>query len=194
MVTQMNFSFYCHNLIVCLENTLVSAPDGEVLLKGKPVTLVSQILVQAGSKGGKTIIIGNGGSAAIASHVAIDLSKNAGVRAMAFNDPSALTCLANDYGFEHVFSKQIEYHASAKDVLIAISSSGKSEDILRAVQAARTIGCAIITFSGFYYDNPLRKLGDMNFYVPADRYGYVELSHMVWLHAIIDEICDSSSS
>ena len=97
----------------------------------------------------KLMIIGNGGSAGIASHLAIDYSKNGKLPAMAFNDPSALTCLSNDYGFEHVFAKQIEFHGRKGDVLIAISSSGKSINILNAVAAARKMGCSVITFLDF---------------------------------------------
>src|SRR5580704_1277031 len=85
----------------------------------------------------KIIFIGNGGSAGIASHLAIDFSKNGGLRALAFNDPSALTCFGNDLGYENVFAKQLEFHARPGDLLIAISSSGMSPNILGAVKEAR---------------------------------------------------------
>jgi len=138
----------------------------------------------------KVILIGNGGSAAIASHTAIDLSKNARIPAMAFNDPAALTCLANDFGYDQVFAKQISYHALPGDVLVAISSSGMSINILNAVYEVYTrVGFArIVTFSGFDPANKLRKCGDLNFYVPSDQYGFVELSHMILLHSIIDKL------
>ncbi len=138
----------------------------------------------------KLMIIGNGGSAGIASHLAIDFSKNGRLPAMAFNDPSALTCLGNDYGYEHIFAKQIEFHARKDDVLIAISSSGKSINILNAVAAARKIGCQVITFSGFQANNPLSKLGDVNFYVDSKEYGFVEVSHVALLHSILDYILE----
>ena len=99
--------------------------------------------------GNKIIFIGNGGSAGIASHLAIDFSKNGGLRSLAFNDPSALTCLGNDLGYENVFAKQLEFHARPGDLLIAISSSGRSPNILAAVKIARSRGCKVVTFSGF---------------------------------------------
>jgi len=137
-------------------------------------------------QGNKVIFAGNGGSAAIASHMATDYSKNGGLRAWSMNDASMLTCLANDYGYDQVFAKQIEFHGRPGDLLVAISSSGKSPNILNGVQAARSQGIKIVTFSGFSHDNPLRKLGDVNFYVRAMEYGFVEVAHQAILHAILD--------
>jgi len=143
--------------------------------------------VRAGvAAGGKIMFIGNGGSAGIASHLAIDYTKNGGLRATAFNDPAALTCLGNDFGFEHVFAKQIEAHARPDDLLVAISSSGRSADILNGVAAARGRKCAVVTMSGFKGDNPLRKLGDYNFFVGSGEYGFVEIAHLALCHAVLD--------
>jgi D-sedoheptulose 7-phosphate isomerase len=141
---------------------------------------------QAHARGNKLMFIGNGGSAAIASHMAIDYTKNGNMRSLAFNDGSSITCLGNDLGYENVFAKQIEMHARAGDLLIAISSSGKSPNILRGVEAARRVGCDVITLSGFGADNPLRGLGDINFYVPAGEYGFVEITHLSLCHAVLD--------
>jgi len=137
-------------------------------------------------QGNKVIFAGNGGSAAIASHMATDYSKNGGLRAWSMNDASMLTCLANDYGYEHVFSKQIEFHGRPGDMLVAISSSGQSANILGAVTAARKLGCTVLTLSGFKPDNPLRKAGDMNVYLDSAAYGYVEIGHLALCHAILD--------
>ena len=100
-----------------------------------------------------------------------------------------LTCLGNDLGYNQVFAKQIELHARRGDLVIAISSSGRSENILNAVAAARTAECIVVTFSGFMPDNPLRSRGDVNFYTPSDRYGFVEIAHLTICHAILDYIC-----
>ena len=132
------------------------------------------------------MFVGNGGSATIASHMAIDFTKNGGIRALSFNDGAALTCLGNDLGYENVFSKQIEMLATNKDLLVAISSSGSSQNILNAVGAARAKGCEIITMSGFSAQNPLRKLGDLNLYVASREYGFVEAAHLGLCHAWID--------
>lgn len=141
---------------------------------------------QAHDAGNKIIFIGNGGSAGIASHLAIDFSKNGGLRSLAFNDPAALTCLGNDLGYDNVFAKQIDFHARPGDVLIAISSSGRSPNILAAVRMARSRDCKVVTYSGFTEENDLRKVGDVNFYVRSGEYGFVEVSHLALCHAILD--------
>ncbi len=141
---------------------------------------------QAHAGGGKLMFVGNGGSSAIASHMAIDYSKNGGMRALAFNDSAFLTCLGNDLGYENVFAKPIDLFANRGDLLLAISSSGRSANILNAVETARGRGCHIATFSGFQPDNPLRRLGDYNLYVPASSYGFVEISHLAVCHCILD--------
>jgi len=140
------------------------------------------------TKNKKIILIGNGGSAAIASHQATDLWKNGGIRALAFNDASLLTCAANDFGYEQVFSQPVARFADPGDLLIAISSSGKSANILNGVKAAKEMGCTVVTFSGFLPDNPLRKQGEINFYLASNSYGIVEVGHLLMLHGIIDEV------
>ena len=136
--------------------------------------------------GNSVLFVGNGGSAAVASHMAIDFSKNGGIRARAFNDASALTCLANDFSYDAVFSEQIKMHARQGDLLIAISSSGGSKNILNAAAAARAAGCRVVTLSGFKAGNPLRKTGDLNAYVPSAEYGFVEIAHLALIHAVVD--------
>jgi D-sedoheptulose 7-phosphate isomerase len=138
--------------------------------------------------GNKLIFVGNGGSAGIASHLAIDFSKNGGLRALAFNDVSALTCLGNDLGYENVFAKQLDFHARPGDLLIAISSSGRSPNILEAVKVARGRDCKVVTYSGFTETNELRQTGDVNFYVRANKneYGFVEVAHLALCHAVLD--------
>ena len=136
--------------------------------------------------GNKVIFIGNGGSASIASHLAIDFSKTGGLRSLAFNDAAALTCLGNDFGYENVFAKQLEFHARPNDLLIAISSSGQSPNILGAVKTAWARDCKVVTFSGFKEANQLRRMGDINFYVNSSEYGFVEVAHLTLCHAVID--------
>ncbi len=117
--------------------------------------------------GCKLMFIGNGASAAISSHMATDYWKNGGIRAVAFNDSSLLTCISNDYGYKYVFEKPIQMFADNGDILFAISSSGKSENILKGVHTAKSKECNVITLSGFKDDNPLSVMGDYNFYVPS---------------------------
>ncbi len=164
----------------------VSADAGSGIAADEGVRRVQTAARAAHDRGDKIMFVGNGGSAAIASHCAIDYSKNGGLRATAFNDGAALTCLGNDLGYENVFSTQIELHARAGDLLIAISSSGRSPNILNAVKAARARGCMVVTLSGFTPENPLRTMGDVNFYVASSQYGFVEILHLTLCHAILD--------
>lgn len=136
----------------------------------------------------KVIAIGNGGSAAIASHLANDLCKTDNIKAICFSDYSYITCMANDFGYECVYENGIEMFADKGDILIAISSSGNSKNILRAVSKAKEKECKVITLSGFKEDNKLRSEGDINIYIPKEHYGYVELSHQIILHMITDII------
>jgi D-sedoheptulose 7-phosphate isomerase len=159
---------------------------------GRPTSLsdaydwAMHLAIRTHAQGNKLMFIGNGGSAAIASHMATDFTKNGNLRAVAFNDGSMLTCLGNDLGYDNVFAKQIEMHARHGDMLIAISSSGRSANILKGVVAARTAGCAVLTLSGFQADNPLRRLGDINMWVNSGEYGFVEIAHLALCHAILD--------
>jgi D-sedoheptulose 7-phosphate isomerase len=134
----------------------------------------------------KVMMVGNGGSATIASHIVVDIAKNAGVGALCFNDSAMLTALGNDEGVENVFSRQVQFHARPGDLLIAISSSGNSENITRAAELAQGRQCQVVTMSGFSPDNRLRKLGHLNAYVPSGEYGFVELTHMSLCHALVD--------
>jgi D-sedoheptulose 7-phosphate isomerase len=136
--------------------------------------------------GNKMIFIGNGASASMASHYALDLTKNGGIRSLAITDHAMLTALTNDIGGDAIFAEQIGFYAQPGDILVAISSSGSSPNVMKAVERARHMGCAVITFSGFSADNPLRLSGDLNFYVAGDEYGFVETAHAALIHAIID--------
>lgn len=152
------------------------------------VSKVVEIAMQNANEKRTVYFIGNGGSAAISSHMAVDFWKNGGIKALAFSDGPLLTCVSNDYGYQHVFEKPVEMFAKDGDILFAISSSGRSENILLGVQAAREKGCAVITLSGFDNDNPLSFAGDINFYVPSSSYGTVEVLHHSICHCIFDSI------
>lgn len=175
-----------------LASTQVSLGRGGVLSLGEGMERAVRMLEEVRCDGRKALLIGNGGSAAIASHQAVDLWRNAGVRAMAFNDPAQLTCIANDFGYTDVFARPIEMFADIGDLVIAISSSGRSLNILGAVEKARDRGCPVIGFSGFHPGNPLRGYGDLNFYVPSHSYGVVEAAHLLLIHGIVDEFAERS--
>ena len=137
----------------------------------------------------KIILFGNGGSAAIASHVSVDLTKNAHVRCSNYNEADLITCFANDYGYERWIEKAIEFYADQSDVLILISSSGKSKNMINACKSAKNKKISkIITFTGHDKNNPLSKLGDINFWINSKAYNFVENIHQVWLLTICDLI------
>jgi len=141
--------------------------------------------------GWRLFFVGNGGSAAIASHMAADWQKAGQIPAMAFNDAPAVTALANDVSYDMVFADQLRMHRRPDDILVAISSSGRSPNICEAVEVAVDGGMKVITLSGFTPDNPLRCMGDVNFYVPSDRYGVVETAHLAILHSLLDASVDA---
>lgn len=166
----------------------VTASGAAALTPADGVLAAGAIVKDATALGRKVIFIGNGGSAAIASGMAIDYWRNGRMRAVAFNDAALLTAIANDFGYRHVYEKPVEMFADPGDILIAISSSGQSENILRGVEAAEKAGCRIVTLSGFAPTNPLRALGELRFYVPSDAYAHVELVHQAICDAVRDRI------
>lgn len=150
------------------------------------------LLRQTSQRNKKVIIIGNGGSAAIASHVSVDLVKTAGLRATNFNEADLITCFSNDYGYEHWLEKALEAYADDGDLLISISSSGQSKNIINATAKAKSMNLKIMTLSGFRQDNPLKSMGDINFWVNSNVYNFIEMTHHVWLSAIGDYLSQQS--
>lgn len=186
-------SDYFRELLDSLSGVEVTDQDGVSLPLEEGIERALGLIISVGSDSGKVMLIGNGGSAAIASHTQNDLCKAAGIRAIVFNEQPLLTALSNDLGYASVFERPIQLWAEKGDVLIAISSSGRSENILRAVQASFSRGCRVITFSGFRRDNPLRQRGHLNFYVPRETYGYVEIAHMALTHFLTDRAMELRS-
>lgn len=152
------------------------------------IDIIVKKLLSIRAAGKFIYFIGNGGSAGIAMHMTVDFLKNGKMRTHSMHDAPTLTCLGNDYGYEYVFSKQLEIVAGKDDILVAISSSGNSPNIIEAVREARHKGCKVITLSGFQPNNKLRQLGDYNIYVPSMKYGIVESIHNMILQQIVDEI------
>lgn len=169
-----------------LDRFEVHDENGRLLTQTAGFSNIFDWVEKVKKKRGKVIFVGNGGSAAIASHQAVDLWKNGGIRAVAFNDAALLTCVSNDYSYPEVFEKPVAMFADPADVLIAISSSGRSANILKAVEKARSIGCRVVTMSGFKPDNPLRMKGHLNFYIPSESYGMVEIAHLTLCHCVTD--------
>ena len=152
------------------------------------VLKLSELIKKTSNYGGKIILMGNGASASIASHVAVDLTKAAGIRAINFNEANLITCLANDYGYENWMFKAVEQYSDNGDTVILISSSGNSPNVLKAGEFALTKGLNVVTFSGFVETNPLRSIGQLNFWVDSKSYNVVENTHQIWLLSVCDAI------
>lgn len=149
---------------------------------------IRRTIVSSNKKNKKIILLGNGGSASIASHVSVDLTKNANIRSTNFNEPDLLTCFSNDYGYEKVFSKCLEFYADKGDVVVIISSSGKSKNLLQAAKVCKSKKILLFTLTGFLKSNPLKKMGDANLWVDSKSYNIIENIHQIWLLSIVDKI------
>jgi len=132
-------------------------------------------------------IVGNGGSASIASHVSVDFLKVAKIKSSTFNNSNLITCYANDFGHENWVKEAIKSNCSMdKDLMILISSSGKSNNIINAAKYCKENNMKLITLSGFDKDNELKKYGDINFFVNSNNYNYVEMTHHIIMVSMVD--------
>lgn len=138
----------------------------------------------------RVFFIGNGGSAAIASHMTADFMKNGGMNTYSLYDNAVTTCMGNDYGYEYIFSKPLQFLSKEEDLLVAISSSGNSQNIINAIEAVRKKGGTVVTFTGFEENNKVKSMGDINVYVPCNKYGMVESIHNLILQQIVDLIME----
>ena len=152
---------------------------------------ISQILKKIKKNKKKVILVGNGGSAAMASHVSVDLTKMCKIRAVNFNEADLLTCFSNDYGYENWVQKALSFHADKGDLLICISSSGQSKNIINGAKFAKKIGCKVVTLTGFDKKNKVRKIGHINLWLNSKNYNLIEMTHHIWLLLIVDFIAKS---
>ncbi|MCP4679647.1 MAG: SIS domain-containing protein [Deltaproteobacteria bacterium] len=181
-----NWSNNVRNLERCLSN--LSVRDG-TLNSLEPDEAFGEVSerVEAIRKSRRTLyLIGNGASASMASHISADLAKNAHVHTQVFSDLSLITAIANDMGYKNVFSEPLRRRMKPGDMLLAISSSGESPNILHAVHTAQELGGHVTTLSAMKRDNSLSRMGTINFYVPADTYGLAESCHAAILHHMVD--------
>ena len=159
---------------------------GEIISIEHGIQTINEQLIKSRENNLSVYVVGNGGSAGVASHVVNDFVNIGKLKAHSFHDISLLTCMANDYGYKNVYSEPLRTMIKSDDILIAISSSGESENILNAADIAKKNGAYVITFSGFKPDNCLREKGDINIYLSSDDYGFVEYGHAFILHNITD--------
>jgi D-sedoheptulose 7-phosphate isomerase len=186
MLTRTNLATHATEFSDIVTAGTFSDKNGTPLSREQGIDSLTRLLTGTRSDGGTLYVIGNGGSAAVASHAVTDFFNVGGLLAMTLHDSSTLTCFSNDYGYEHAFSRRVERLITKQDVLIAISSSGQSANILNACQAASHQQASVVTLSGFKTGNPLRIMGDLNYWLNTDDYGMVEIGHLFLLHYIAD--------
>ena len=160
-------------------------PDTEIINK---LIKVKDVLLSVSKKNGKILIFGNGGSAAISSHVSVDLTKNANIRTVNFNESDLITCFSNDYGYDRWVEKSIDFYADRKDAVILISSSGKSMNMINACKAAKRKKIKVISLTGHSQNNPLSKLSNISLWINSKAYNFIENIHQIWLLSICDLI------
>ncbi|QVL57850.1 MAG: SIS domain-containing protein [Simkaniaceae bacterium] len=164
---------------------IYSSSDREIN-QDQALQLFHSFLLQTQGNDGTVFVVGNGGSAGIASHFSIDLLNALKIPSQTLYDSNAMTCISNDYGYDQVFSRPLGLLLKRNDLLVCVSSSGNSQNILNAASIAKSKDVPIITLSGFEPHNALRSVGDLNFYLPIIDYGLVEMGHFFLLHTIID--------
>jgi len=179
---------YLNQLSNLLQTMVATDRDESNLELDHAAGIAATKIQETSNRGGKVLIVANGGSASIASHLQNDLSKACGVQALVFTEAPLLTALSNDNGYDTAYETLTRLWARPDDLLVAISSSGRSENILRAVNAMRAAEGGVITLSGFESDNPLRSSGDINFYVKSRHYGLVETAHAAISHYLSDAV------
>lgn len=179
---------YLEDLHSLFQGMEISVADGSLLPADDGARAAVSLIEETKLRNRKAMVVGNGGSAAIASHTQNDFCKAVGMRSLVFTEPPLLTALSNDESYQSAYEALVRLWAEEGDLLLAISSSGRSENILRAVKAARNAGCKVITMSGFTADNPLRRTGDVNFYIPSGDYGPVEIVHAALAQFLTDAV------
>lgn len=140
----------------------------------------------------KIILIGNGGSAATAGHLLVDFTKQARIKAINFNEISLITAFANDYGFENYIYKALEFYAHKKDLVIFISVSGNSKNLVNGIKYCRKKNIKTISFTGSNKNNKLNKYSNIFLHIPSYAYNIVECMHLMYLTYLVDKIIGRS--
>lgn len=173
----------------CLEQLEVTQGE-QVLGQEEGFSTWCEVTSQIRTNSKQLLFIGNGASAAMAAHMSADAFKNGGLLARCFNESSLMTAIGNDLTYEEVFSYPLRRVGNQEDMLVTISSSGNSPNIISGIQVAKEKGMFVVTLSGMKPDNKSRSMGDLNFYIPSTSYGIVESTHQVLLHCWLDMFMD----
>ena len=150
---------------------------------------LTNLILETSKKKNKVIICGNGGSSATAAHTSVDLTKNARIKAINFNEYDLITCFSNDFGYQNWLKKSLEYYADTEDLLILISCSGNSKNLVNARKKAISMGLKIATITGCKKSNNLNKpKNDVNIWINSKSYNQIEIIHHIILLMIVDDI------
>lgn len=179
-------SKYVDEVTKGLKDAVVTIAGGEEIEVSNALVLWSDKANSVSEVCGTVFLCGNGASASMAEHMSHDCFQNADLRTYTVSETAHLTAISNDISFEDVFAYRIAKMCESNDMLVTISSSGNSPNIVKAIKAAREKGIFVVTLSGMSADNKSRALGDINFFVPLDTYGLVESAHAVLLHCWLD--------
>lgn len=171
-----------------LSSTKISIKNKQIHSFELGLDLVVEKLMQIRDEKRNLYVIGNGGSAGIASHAVTDFVNVCKLKASTLHESSLLTCMANDYGYENALARMLDLVLNPGDVLVAISSSGKSANIVNAISTAKNKGAYSITLTGFASSNPVRESGDLSIWVDSNDYGLIEVGHQFILHHLSDRI------
>lgn len=184
MSVHLRAAEFCNLLEACK----VTQSDGVEVVLEAGVQAFCAMLLDLRASNGNLFLVGNGGSAGVASHAATDFMNVGKLKASTLHEASLLTCMSNDYGYENAYARMIEQMVEPGDVVIAISSSGTSMNIRNAAEVASRKGAKVVTYSGFAADTPLRSLGELNFWLDSRDYGFVEIGHQFLLHNTSDRL------
>jgi D-sedoheptulose 7-phosphate isomerase len=151
---------------------------------------IKKSIIKCKKRAGVIYIIGNGGSSSTASHISVDLTKNAKINSKNFNESNLITCFSNDFGFENYVAKCIELNCYKKDLIIFLSCSGNSKNLLNAAKFCKKNKIKFITFTGRNYNNSLRRINSkgLNIWVNSNAYNLIESIHFVYLASIVDSL------
>ena len=183
-------SDYYADIHMGLSSLIATDGQGRVLDPDAALEQWADLCEEKRKQRGVFFFCGNGASATMAEHMSHDCFQNADFLTQTCSETSHITAISNDISYEDVFAYRIGKMLGEKDMLITVSSSGNSPNIVKALQKARELGVFAVTLSGKREDNASRGLGDLNFYVPLATYGMVESAHAVLPHCWLDLYLD----
>ncbi len=177
----------CHAALKQME---VSEQKGRIIEQEEGLEKWIELTKQVNDSGNIIYFAGNGASAMMAGHMSADSTKNGGMKSMFLSETSLITAVSNDISYDEVFAFPLNRFGKKSDMLIAISSSGNSKNIIRAIETAKEKGMTVVTLTGLKENNTARQMGDINVYVPGKTYGIVEVCHQAILHCWLDKYLD----